>query len=552
MGHLGNAIGFRLGSSRKWVAHSVQTLKLYRHYLQEDLLIFRFIKLFFRQYTMPIFTPSSNRTEKNKKINRISSTTQLIANQFIDFSFIFSNVSISRLHTLGVSCFFYDTLIEQWRQTFIKSSNNASLTFFNPKYQSRRKPSNFSDLKFLPEIYRETFKIRRKRKWKRFIGRTFRKRRWPSKNPEFLAIRKASAYKHRSKQRLIYSKVRLRFHRIVRWIHPRSRHRFTRSLARLRSRFTVRILAPIHRKSFDKSGKFVLKRKIIFKGGSLRKCLRLQQKAKIIPAHQAPHAQKKKNRPIINKLQFFPILLYDSKYYPNQRAIIKNRFKLLKVCLLLYQQKISLWKQQHFFVVLLKNLLLDILLCPGYVPPFIVFKLLNTLIIREFSFKHLNLFYFKEIFLERFLIFQGASSAIYSSLKSFDKNDRIQLSFLGMHVRNITASFITNYIIIKLGQYFSIHDIIRPFLPRLKNTAYILGFRIIVAGRLTRRERAAYIVRSSGDVTLGTKSCHIDYAADFKIMRFGVVGVKVWFHLAAIRPYYYMFNFSFNQLAKSK
>jgi hypothetical protein len=90
---------------------------------------------------------------------------------------------------------------------------------------------------------------------------------------------------------------------------------------------------------------------------------------------------------------------------------------------------------------------------------------LNTLIIREFSFKHLNLFYFKEIFLERFLIFQGASSAIYSSLKSFDKNDRIQLSFLGMHVRNITASFITNYIIIKLGQYFSIHDIIRPFLP---------------------------------------------------------------------------------------
>jgi len=89
MGHLGNAIGFRLGSSRKWVAHSVQTLKLYRHYLQEDLLIFRFIKLFFRQYTMPIFTPSSNRTEKNKKINRISSTTQLIANQFIDFSFIF-------------------------------------------------------------------------------------------------------------------------------------------------------------------------------------------------------------------------------------------------------------------------------------------------------------------------------------------------------------------------------------------------------------------------------------------------------------------------------
>jgi len=53
------------------------------------------------------------------------------------------------------------------------------------------------------------------------------------------------------------------------------------------------------------------------------------------------------------------------------------------------------------------------------------------------------------------------------------------------------------------------------------------------------------MVRQHGPVTLATKSRFIDYAADFKIMRFGVVGVKVWFYLTKSRPYFYIFTFVF-------
>lgn len=241
-------------------------------------------------------------------------------------------------------------------------------------------------------------------------------------------------------------------------------------------------------------------------------------------------------------------MLYDTKYYATPRSPIKNCFKFVRACLEYFHLKYYSWKQQYFITILLKNALLSTFQNTRFVPRLRFFKVLNSLILREFSFKHLNFYYFKKIFQERFLIFQGAGSAIYSSIKSFDKNNIIKLSFFGMHVRNISASFITNYIIIKLGQYFTISQILKPIVKRLKKASYLNGFRIIVAGRITRRERAAYLVRRSGDVTLAKKSCVIDYAADFKIMRFGVVGVKVWFHLIAVKPYYYVFKFTYKKI----
>lgn len=44
MGHIINATGFRLGNSRKWVSSWTIEDKLYKQYLQEDFIIFRFIK----------------------------------------------------------------------------------------------------------------------------------------------------------------------------------------------------------------------------------------------------------------------------------------------------------------------------------------------------------------------------------------------------------------------------------------------------------------------------------------------------------------------------
>lgn len=72
MGQLVNATAFRLGYSKKWITSWTTTSKLYKQYLQEDFLIFRFIKLFFTQYTLPVFTQIWRRTEIGQKNNKIS------------------------------------------------------------------------------------------------------------------------------------------------------------------------------------------------------------------------------------------------------------------------------------------------------------------------------------------------------------------------------------------------------------------------------------------------------------------------------------------------
>lgn len=479
MSNIAHATLFRLGYSIKWQATYVAKDKLYKNYLQINLVIYRFINNFFKVYTTPIFTPGRNRASRmgTGSSNKTSGLDNLIFNPFIENTFVFSHLAISRANRLEISCYFLDTLLDEWRLSFLHSIRNSSSTFFRPKRYPYKKLTSLTDLSYFPKFYRQTYKFKKiKKKLSRRsitqINRFFRKRRKGLKT--YLRLKPL-----KKQIRAIIAK-------------ERSHQPFNKRYAIFNER------------TFD----------------AMNKYLRI--------------------------LRFYPLFLYDNEF-ENDHIEIRSRFKMLKICLILFKQKIACWKQQQFYIIILKNLLLSVFKCPRFVPPFAMFKLLNSIIIREFSFKHLNFYFFKEIFFGRFILFQGAGSAIYSSLKEFDKNENIFINFFGMHTRNISASFITNFIIIKLGQYFTIHQILGPFLRKLRNTGYIKGFRIIVAGRLTRKERAAYIVRTAGDITLGTKSCYIDYAADFKIMRFGVVGVKVWFYLKGIRPYYYVFKYRYRK-----
>ena len=54
------------------------------------------------------------------------------------------------------------------------------------------------------------------------------------------------------------------------------------------------------------------------------------------------------------------------------------------------------------------------------------------------------------------------------------------------------------------------------------------------------------MVRRRGIITLSDRMKYIDYANDFKIMRFGVVGVKVWLNQPKNKSYSYLFQWSFN------
>jgi len=170
----------------------------------------------------------------------------------------------------------------------------------------------------------------------------------------------------------------------------------------------------------------------------------------------------------------------------------------------------------------------------------------SMLFLQLTRFKSIYLRYNKKLFQSRLLLYNLYAKILLFTIRktAFIPNDRqLIVKFFALHNRNLSAQFLVNYIIIKLGQYFYLNSIINPIIYRYKRLNVINGFRIIISGRLTRKERAAYIVKSHKSMPLATAKVKIDYASDFKIMRFGVVGIKVYLLCSSDIPYYYFFEF---------
>jgi len=172
-----------------------------------------------------------------------------------------------------------------------------------------------------------------------------------------------------------------------------------------------------------------------------------------------------------------------------------------------------------------------------------------------FNYKQTYLKFSREIFKRRFLYFKSLSYIMTAALQriyfSFavpltqNIQPKITLTFYGMHYNNITADLILNYIRMKLGQYFLLNDILNPYLRFIKRLTDVLAYKIIVAGRLTRKERAAYITRSYKSISLSTYALKVDYASGHKTMKFGDVGIKIYMVYRAQRyPVYYTLRFA--------
>lgn len=170
----------------------------------------------------------------------------------------------------------------------------------------------------------------------------------------------------------------------------------------------------------------------------------------------------------------------------------------------------------------------------------------SILFLQLTKYKNIYLKYNKKLFHSRLLLFQLYAKIITFSLKKaifITTDNKIIIKYFALHNRNLSAQFLVNYISIKLGQYFTLNSILNPILRRFKRPGTLDGFRFIISGRLTRKERAAYIVRSYKAMPLSNPKIRIDFAYDFKIMRFGVVGIKVYLLTTKVIPYYYYFEF---------
>lgn len=226
------------------------------------------------------------------------------------------------------------------------------------------------------------------------------------------------------------------------------------------------------------------------------------------------------------------IILFILRYFKVFKKIYsKKRIFLLNI---LIYSLIYLLKVTH--TTSKKNLLLNNFRHINNILSKRIFLVIYITHLNLLSHNYLQLQYNKQIFQKNIYIFHLYSKILLFTLRKaiFIPNNRyLNVRFYIMNNLNITANFLVNYMIIKLGQYFQLNDIISPIIRYLKRLNDLEGFRFVFSGRLTRKERAAYIVRSHKSMPLSTYSTTIDYASDFKIMKFGVVASKfIYFILA--------------------
>ena len=226
----------------------------------------------------------------------------------------------------------------------------------------------------------------------------------------------------------------------------------------------------------------------------------------------------------------------------------------LNSCWLRLSSKIHLFNKTKkiFFITVWINLLLglfSILKKAGYRTMakrlYIVLQILNLAI---YSFKIKNYKFFNMMFLQRYYLFKAFSRTLNNSIKSMIPSiDKVNTIFNAMKEKEVRSSLLTNLIIVKLEQYYTINSIVFPITNWLKRHNNVLGFRIIVSGRLTRRERASHIIKSYKAMPLSSYEHRVDYHQDIKIMKFGMVGIKIYLFVKPRNRYhYYWLKFSHN------
>ena len=175
-----------------------------------------------------------------------------------------------------------------------------------------------------------------------------------------------------------------------------------------------------------------------------------------------------------------------------------------------------------------------------------IYLMIQLLHFANYSLKVNSLKFFSMLFIHRYFLFKSFSSTLNDSVKSMIPSiNKVKTSFNAMREKQVRSSLLTNLIIVKLEQYYTINSIVFPIAKWLKRHKNVLGFRIIVSGRLTRRERASHIIQSYKKMPLSSYKHTVDYHQDIKIMKFGMVGIKIYLFVKHRgRSNYYWLKFS--------
>lgn len=126
---------------------------------------------------------------------------------------------------------------------------------------------------------------------------------------------------------------------------------------------------------------------------------------------------------------------------------------------------------------------------------------------------------------------------------------------------NVTPDIISTYISLKLQQRYSLNWVLRPILKDLSNkikSKVFLGYKIVCAGRFTRKQIATYMWMKQGSLELNKFSSLVKYSQTGIKLKYGLCGIKVWLNygsndnslfkrnLLLIYPYYTPFKYYIN------
>jgi len=251
------------------------------------------------------------------------------------------------------------------------------------------------------------------------------------------------------------------------------------------------------------------------------------------------------------KLKVISRIIFQLRMKRIHNNVMKN-IKLLKYLLRFLKHCQKMTKKEIIFLnslLLISIFSLITLLPKNRVITKKLLLFLHYVYLYNFRLKYVYHRFNKVIFQERFLMLKTMSLLFSETIGRLYHSSRLVLlkqsiiRFMALHNRNINADFLVNYILAKLRQFFIIDDILQPLLSHIRRLTTVKSYRFIIAGRLTRKERAAYMLLSYGRMPPGTINMSIDYSIGWIALRFGMVSVRVFLLLKKQKPFYYYMEF---------
>jgi len=106
----------------------------------------------------------------------------------------------------------------------------------------------------------------------------------------------------------------------------------------------------------------------------------------------------------------------------------------------------------------------------------------------------------------------------------------IYFILLTVKVRYTSARLVAKFIKYRLLAKFPVYRVIAYILRRLNRQIRkkrLVGYKILLSGRFTRRGRSKYIWRRKRRVTSNSVNCKIDYILELVILLNSICGIKI-------------------------